>query len=171
MSALRSLFFLALAGAALPAAATDYQLNGGIVRFSAPTEWAVAMQMSEGNPQVVAFAVKDPAAEGTDEGPRVSVTSRKLDDASAFQTLVNGALDKARQQTGFEQDKDNTDSGSLRYYASEGKARYHYREHFFFKSGVGVQVRCARPVLDKTSKQWTADFEKGCDQIAASLAK
>ena len=44
-------------------------------------DWAVAMQMSEGNPQVVAFAVRDPAAEGTDEGPRVSVTSRRLDDA------------------------------------------------------------------------------------------
>lgn len=171
MSALRSLFLAALAGAALPTAAADYQLNGGIVRFSAPADWAVAMQMSEGNPQVVAFAVRDPAAEGTDEGPRVSVTSRRLDDAAAFQALVNGALDKARQQSGYEQDKDNADSASLRYYASEGKARYHYREHFYYKAGIGVQLRCTRPVLDKTSPQWTADFEKGCDQIAASLAK
>ena len=81
----------------------------------------------------------------------MSVTSRRLDDAAAFQALVNGALDKARQQSGYEQDKDNADSASLRFYASEGKARYHYREHFYYKAGIGVQLRCTRPVLDKTS--------------------
>jgi hypothetical protein len=130
------------------------------------------MQMSEGNPQVVAFSVKDPAAAGTDESSRVTVTSKKLADGAAFQAMVSGAQEKARQQQDFNADKekDNADSSSLRYSAAEGKTRYHYREHFFFKNGLGVQLRCARPLLDKTSREWVASFEKGCDEIAASLA-
>ncbi len=153
------------------AQAADFDLNSGAVHFSAPSEWPVIMQMTEGNPQVVAFQVKDPAAEGTEESSRVSVTSRKLADSQAFQSMVNGALEKAKQQTGYEQDKDASDTSSLRYYGTEGKARYHYREQFWFKNGIGVALRCARPVLDKTSKTWVANFEAGCDAISASLAK
>lgn len=167
----RSLLVAALVASATAAASADFDLNGGSVHFRAPADWPVIMQVSEGNPQVIAFQVKDPATEGTEEGSRVTVTSKKLGDGNAFQSMVNGALEKAKQQTGFEQDKDNTDSSSLRYYAAESKTRYHYREHFYYKNGLGVQLRCARPVLDKTSKEWVATFEKGCDEIAASLAK
>ncbi len=167
----RALLFATLIASATAAASADFQLNGGSVHFSAPSDWPVIMQMSEGNPQVIAFQVKDRATEGTEESSRVTVTSKKIGDGSAFQAMVNGALDKAKQQQGYEQDKESADSSSLRYYAAEGKTRYHYREHFYFKNGLGVQLRCARPILDKTSKEWVADFEKGCDEIAASLAK
>lgn len=167
----RALLFATLVASATAAASADFQLNGGSVHFTAPSDWPVIMQMSEGNPQVVAFSVKDPAAAGTDETSRVTVTSKKLNDGAAFQSLVNGALDKAKQQQGYEQDKDSTDTSSLRYYAAEGKTRYHYTEHFYFKNSLGVQLRCARPVLEKTSKEWVAGFEKGCEEIAASLAK
>jgi len=171
MSSSRFLAAALLATVSFAATAADFNLNGGSVHFTAPSDWPVIMQMTEGNPQVVAFQVKDPAAEGTDESSRVSVTSRKLDDAVAYQAMVRTASDKAKQQTGYEQDKDTGDVGSLRYTATEGKARYHYREHFYFHEGVGISLRCARPMLDKTSKSWVADFEKGCDQIAESLAK
>lgn len=167
----RALILATLIAISAPAMAADFQLNGGSVHFSAPGEWPVIMQMSEGNPQVVAFSVKDPAAAGTDETSRVTVTSKKIADGPAFQAMVNGALEKAKQQQDFSSDKDNADSSSLRYSAAEGKTHYHYREHFYFKNGLGVQLRCARPMLDKTSKEWVADFEKGCDEIAASLAK
>jgi hypothetical protein len=166
----RALLFATLI-ASSAAMAADFQLNGGSVHFTAPSDWPVIMQMSEGNPQVVAFSVKDPAAAGTDESSRVTVTSKTISDGAAFQALVNGALDKAKQQQSYEQDKDDSDGSSLRYYAAEGKTRYHYHEHFYFRNGFGVQLRCARPVLDKTSKEWVAGFEKGCEEIAASLAK
>jgi hypothetical protein len=168
LSARLSLCLVLLAASA---AAADFDLEGGAVHFAAPGDWPVIMQMTEGNPQVVAFQVKDPAAEGTEESSRVTVTARKLADGAAFQEMVNGALEKARQQTGYEQDQAGGDSSTLRYFATEGKARYHYREQFYFKHGAGVILRCARPVLDKTSPAWTAAFEKGCDGIAASLAQ
>jgi hypothetical protein len=171
MSPSRLLAAALLASLSFAAAAAEFDLNGGSVHFSAPSDWPVIMQMTEGNPQVVAFQVKDPAAEGTEESSRVSVTSRKLEDAVAYQAMVRTATDKAKQQTGYEQDKDAGDASSLRYTATEGKARYHYREHFYFRDGVGISLRCARPMLDKTSRSWVADFEKGCDQIAGSLAK
>ena len=171
MSSLRFLAGALLLTCSLAAVGANFDLNGGSVHFSAPSEWPVIMQMTEGNPQVVAFQVKDPAAEGTDESSRVSVTSRKLSDAAAFQGMVGAAMDKAKQQTGYEQDKDNADAGSLRYFGTEGKTRYHYREHFYFKNGVGIALRCARPVLDKTSKAWIDGFEKGCDEISSSLAR
>ena len=166
-----SRWLLCLVFLAATAGAAEFDLNAGAVHFSAPGDWPVIMQMTEGNPQVVAFQVKDPAAEGTEESSRVSVTSRKLNDAQGFQAMVNGALEKAKQQTGYEQDKAAGDGNALRYFASEGKARYHYREQFYFKNGIGVTLRCARPVLDKTSPAWTAAFESGCDAIASSLAR
>jgi hypothetical protein len=29
-------------------------------------------------------------------------------------------------------------------------------------------IRCARPMLEKTTAQWVADYEKGCAQIMTS---
>ena len=159
---------LALAGTA--AAAADFKLNDGAIAFSAPDDWPVIMQMTEGNPQVIAFQVKDPADSGTDDATRVSVTTRKLDDAQGFQSFVDAGLDKAKQTPGYESET-GADSGNLRYTGLNGKTRYRYRETYFFRNGVGVQLRCVHPLLKATSAAWTAAFDKGCDQIAASLQK
>ena len=83
---------LLLAGAAQGQQNTGFTLNGGIVHFSAPAEWPVIMQKTEGSPQVVAFQVKDPADNGSGEASRISVTSRKLDDAKALQRFVGASM-------------------------------------------------------------------------------
>ncbi|MBN8740163.1 MAG: hypothetical protein BGP24_00420 [Lysobacterales bacterium 69-70] len=165
-----ALFALLLAGLSGAASAADYTLNDGVVRFSAPGDWPVIMQMSEGNPQVIAFQVKDPADTGTGEATRVTVTTRKLDDAQAFQAFVNTALEKARQTPGYESET-GADGSSLRYSGMSQKTRYKYRESYFYRNGVAVQLRCVHPVLAATSPAWIAAYNQGCDQIAASLQK
>jgi len=161
---------LLLGGFSATASAADYSLNGGAIAFSAPTDWPVIMQMSEGSPQVVAFQVKDPADNGTGEATRVSVTTRKLDDAQAFQAFVGQALDKARQTPGYESET-GSDGSSLRYSGLNQKTRYKYRESYFYKNGIAVQLRCVHPVLKGTAPTWTVAFDQGCDQIATSLQK
>jgi hypothetical protein len=152
------------------AGAADYSLNQGAISFSAPQDWPVIMQMSEGNPQVIAFQVKDPADTGTGEATRVTVTTRKLDNAQAFQAFVNAGLDKARQTPGYESEK-GADGGSLRYTGLNAKTRYSFRENYFYRNGIAVQLRCVHPLLKATSPAWVAAFSQGCDQIAASLQK
>lgn len=167
----RPLLALLLTGAAAGAvSAADYSLNDGIVKFSAPDSWPVIMQMTEGSPQVVAFQVKDPADSGTDEATRVSVTTRKLEDAQAFQSFVSSSMEKARQTPGYESEN-GSDGGSLRYSGLNGKTRYKFRESYYFQNSVAVQLRCVRPVLKSTSAAWIASFDQGCDQIAQSLQK
>lgn len=158
------------AGLSVAASASDYTLNGGMITFSAPSDWPVIMQMSEGNPQVVAFQVKDPADTGTGEATRVTVTTRKLDDAQAFQAFVTQSLDKARQTPGYESET-GPDGSSLRYSGLNQKTRYRYRESYFYKNGIGVQLRCVHPILKGTSPAWITAYDQGCDQIAASLQK
>ena len=165
-----SLFAALLSGMSAAANAADYTLNDGAIAFTAPSDWPVIMQMSEGNPQVVAFQVKDPADSGTGEATRVTVTTRKLEDAQAFQTFVNQQLDKARQTPGFESETGG-DGSSLRYSGLNQKARYKYRESYFYKNSIAVQLRCVHPVLKATTPAWIAAFDQGCDQIAASLGK
>ena len=87
-------FVYLFAGALLSAGVSaqtpgEFSLNEGIVKFTAPPAWPVIMQKTEGNPQAVAFQVKDPADEGTGEATRVTVSTKLLDDTSNFQALVN----------------------------------------------------------------------------------
>jgi len=157
------------AGAALAQESGQYSLDQGFVRFSAPPAWPVIMQKSEGNPQFIAFQVKDPADTGTGEASRVTVDTKLLDNSDNFQPLVNAGMDKAKQQPGYEQRTDGVDASVLRYFALNGKTRYEYRETWYLTGHVVVHVRCARPMLAATTAQWTADYEKGCAQIMQSL--
>ena len=162
-------FAVALALSAGAAAETpgEFTLNQGIVKFSAPPAWPVIMQKSEGNPQAIAFQVKDPADEGTGEATRVTVSTKLLDDPSNFQALVNAEVDKGKQMPGYEK-SDSGDPTVLRFFARNGKTRYEYRDTWYLNGHIFVHVRCARPMLEKTTAQWTADYEKGCQQIMAS---
>ena len=159
---------LAAAGASAQGAG-EYTLNQGFVHFSAPPQWPVMMQKTEGNPQFVALQVKDPADTGTEEASRVTVETKLLDDSGNFQALINVAMDKARQAPGFEQRTDGVEASTLRYFALNGKTRYEYRETWYLNGHVSVHVRCARPMLAQTTAQWTAEYDKGCAQIMQSL--
>jgi len=152
------------AGAQTPG---EFSLNQGIVKFTAPPAWPVIMQKTEGNPQAVAFQVKDPADEGTGEATRVTVGTKLLDDTSNFQALVNADVDKGKQMPDYEK-RDSSDATVLHFVARNGKTRYEYRDTWYLNGHIMVHVRCARPMLEKTTPQWAADYEKGCAQIMAS---
>jgi hypothetical protein len=161
--------FSAFAAGFAHADAGDYSLDQGFVHFSAPPQWPVIMQKTEGNPQFIALQVKDPADTDTGEATRVTVDTKLLDDSSNFQAMVNLGVEKAKQSPGYEQRTEGVDASTLRYYAMNGKTRYEYRETWYLNGHVMVHVRCARPMLEKTTAQWTAEYEKGCQQIIASL--
>ena len=151
------------------AGAGDYTLGQGFVAFKAPPEWPVIMQKTEGNPQFIAFQVKDPADSGTGEASRVTVETKLLDDSGNFQAQVNGGLARVKQSPGYEQRSDGVDPSVLRYFALNGKTRYEYRETWYLNGHLMVHARCARPMLAATTPAWTADYEKGCAQIMQSL--
>ena len=160
---------LLCAGTAFAQSDGQFSLNQGFIKFSAPPEWPVIMQKTEGNPQFVAFQVKDPADVGSGEATRVTVETKLLDDSGNFQSTVNVAVDKEKKMTGYEQRTDGVDPSVLRFYALSGKTRYEYRDTWYLSSHVMIHVRCARPMLAKTSAAWTAAYEKGCAQIMQSL--
>jgi hypothetical protein len=161
------------AGALLACAAAaetpgEFSLNSGLVKFTAPASWPVIMQKTEGNPQAVAFQVKNPAEEGTGEATRVSVNTKLLDDPGNFQMLVNADVNKGKQMSDYEKRDDGVDASVLRFFARDGKTRYEFRETWYLNGHVLVHIRCARPMLEKTTAQWTADYEKGCAEIMQS---
>ena len=160
---------IAAASAASAQTAGEYSLDQGFIKFSAPPAWPVIMQKSEGDPQFVAFQVKDPADAGSGEATRVTVETRLLNDSSNFQPLVNRDVDKAKQMPGYEQKAEGVDATTLRYFANSGKTKYEYRETWYLNGHLLVHVRCARPMLQKTTAQWTVEYEKGCSQIMQSL--
>jgi hypothetical protein len=160
---------VALAGTAFAEGSGEYSLDQGFVHFSAPPEWPVIMQKNEGNPQFIAFQVKDPADAGSGEATRVTVETKLLDDSGNFQSLVNLGLEKAKQAPGYEQRSDGVDPSVLRYFGLNGKTRYEYRETWYLSGHVMVHARCARPMLAGTTAQWTAEYEKGCGQILSTL--
>jgi hypothetical protein len=168
LSILAALAAFATAAAQTPGAG-EFTLDQGFVKFNAPPDWPVIMQKTEGNPQFVAFQVKDPADTGSGEATRVTVDTKLLDDSANFQSMVNVGLDKAKQTPGYEQRTDGIDASALRYFALNGKTRYEYRETWYLNGHVMVHARCARPMLATTTAQWTAEYEKGCAQIMQSL--
>jgi hypothetical protein len=162
-------FLLSVLGSAAADENGSFSLDEGYIKFSAPPAWPVIMQKAEGNPQFVAFQVKDPADAGSGEATRVTVETKLLDDSSNFQAFVNIGMDKAKQMTGYEQHTEGVDPTVLRYFAMNGKTRYEYRETWYLNGHVVVHARCERPMLGATTPQWTADYEKGCAQIMQSL--
>jgi hypothetical protein len=153
----------------VPTNATSYGLYQDALKFYAPSDWPVMLKKAEGVPQFIAFQVKDPADEGSGEASQVTVEAKLLNDASAFQALVNAGTDKAKQTPGFEQRSDGVDPTTLRYYGLNGKARYEYRETWYLDSKILIHVRCSRPVLAATTAAWTASYEQGCAQIMQTI--
>lgn len=172
MSPIRPIFF-ALASlvsfAAFAEAMTDYTLEENIVKFKAPADWTVIMHKAEGNPQFLAFQIKDPADQGTGETTQVTVETKVLDDSSNFQSLVNFGMEKSKQNPGYEQRTDGVDPSVLRYFALNGKTRYEYRETYYLLSHIFIHVKCQRPMLAATTPAWTDSYEKGCSALMLSL--
>ena len=157
---------LPISGSAL---ANDYTLFENIVRFKAPSDWPVLMEKRDGNPQFIAFQIKDPADPKSEELAQVTVNAKLLHDSTFFQQQVDAATDKAKQLPGFEVVTEGVDPSVFRYYAMNGKSRYEYRETFYLMSHLLLHVRCSRPILTATTPAWTDAYNKSCAEIMAAL--
>jgi hypothetical protein len=160
---------LAATSAALAQTPGTYSLDQDFIRFTAPPEWPVIMRKTEGDPQFIAFQVRDPADADSGESSRVTVETRLLNDSSNFQALVNRGMDKARQMPDYTQSTEGVDADTLRYFARNGKTKYEYRETWYLNGHLLVHVRCARPMLKGTTAQWTRAYESGCAQVMQSV--
>jgi len=164
-----ALALLLCATAALGQSKSDYTLYENIIKFKAPSDWAVIMEKKDGNPQFIAFQVRDPADKDSSELAQVTINARLLHDSSFFQQQVDAATDKAKQSAGFEQVTEGVDPTVFRYYAMNGKSRYEYRETFYLTNHLLLHIRCARPTLANTTAAWTDAWNKGCAELMQSL--
>lgn len=163
------LILLLATGGAFAQAGADYNLNDGNIRFSVPEGWSAIMEKSDGNPQAIIFHVIDPAAAGTDDTASVTVKTRQLKTAEDFADAMQNEMLLSKAQTGYEAALDGSTSGVHHYHVLRGKTRYDIRDRFSLIGTIAVQVRCQRPMLDATTREWIGHFDSGCDSVAASL--
>jgi hypothetical protein len=168
MSPLRLIAILALLVCS-SASAADYSIYENIIKFKTPADWNVIMEKKEGNPQFMAFQIRDPADPASNEISQVTINARLMHDSSFFQQQVDAATDKDKQLPGFEQVTEGVDPTVMRYFAMNGKTRYEYRETFYLVSHLFLHIRCARPMLAATTQAWTDAYNKGCGDLMASL--
>ena len=163
------LVMLLAAGIASAQQRSDYALNDNKIRFSVPATWTAIMEKSDGNPQAIVFQVADPAAQGTEDAATITVKTRQLRAPGDFAEAVQNELVLSKAQTGYESDATASDNGVHRYFVMRGKTRYAIRDKFVLIGTIAAQVRCQRPLLDATTKDWTAAYDSGCNGVAASV--
>lgn len=148
---------------------TDYTLNGGQVHFRVPPTWTAIMEKTEGNPQAVAFQVPDEAAQGSDDTASVTVKTRQLKGSAEFAGFVQDELEHSKSQAGYEKDTSNKDTSVNQYFVARSKTRYLVRDNYYLTGNIAVEVRCQRPLLDKTPAAWNTQFDGACNGVVASL--
>jgi len=118
MPSIRILAAFALLGssAAAFAATSDYVLFEKIIKFKVPSDWNVIMEKKDGNPQFMAFQVRDPADPENNEISQVTINAKLMHDSTFFQQQVDFATDKAKQLPGYEQVSDGVEPTVLRYF-------------------------------------------------------
>jgi hypothetical protein len=152
-------------------AKTDYELNAGQVRFHVPPDWTAIMEKADGDPQAVIFQVPDPAAQGTEDTASVTVKTRSLKASADFSGFVTDSFERAKGQSGYENDSTNKDSSVHRYFVTHNHTRYLVRDSYQLNGNVGIEVRCQRPLLDATPKEWSDAFDAACSSVVASLKR
>ena len=55
------------------------------------------------------------------------------------------------------------------YTAQENATEFSYTEHYWFKDGHAIQLRCVRPSQSQAGVAWKTEFDKDCEAIAAQL--
>jgi hypothetical protein len=163
---------LAIASCAVFAQAkTDYTLNAGQVHFHVPPNWTAIMEKADGDPQAVIFQVPDPAAQGSEDTASVTVKTRSLKASADFSGFVTDEFERAKGQAGYETDSTNKDTSTHRYFVTRNKTRYLVRDSYQLTGNVAIEVRCQRPLLDATPKEWNDTFDTSCSSVVASLKR
>jgi hypothetical protein len=148
--------------------ATDVSMAGGSVNFHTPDGWVDILD-TQSDPEVHVFQVPDPSATGKVSLARVTVTVKQVADVSAFQQYMGDASAKALTLPGYKAAAVVPGPNSFVYTAQESGVPYSYSEHYWFKNGYAISLRCLRPTQSEAGAEWKAAFEKGCDSIAATL--
>ena len=157
--------------AAFAQAKTDYALNAGQVHFHVPPTWTAIMEKSDGDPQAVIFQVPDESAQGSEDTASVTVKTRSLSASGDFNGFVTEEFERSKGQAGYENDSANKDSSAHRYYVMRNKTRYLVHDSYALAGNVAVLVRCQRPLLDATPKDWSDGFDASCASVVASMKK
>ena len=148
--------------------AAEVSMAGGNITFDTPANWLPIMQ-TEGDTEAQVFQVRDPSPTGKSSLARVTVTVTRVPDISSFHQFMAQATAKALTLPGYQQDKVPPLPNSNLYTAQENGTAFSYTEHYWFKHGYAIQLRCVRPTRTQAGSAWQADFDKGCDALAVQL--
>lgn len=173
MSFLRSttMIALTLATALLLAGrvqATEVSMADGSVNFSTPNPWLGIME-TQGDPEARVFQVPDPSPTGKTSLARITVTVKQVQDISSFHQFMAEAEAKAMALPGYKVAAAQPAPNSNVYTAQEIGTDFSYVEHYWFKNGHAIQLRCVRPSESLAGATWKADFDKGCADLAEQL--
>ncbi|AGG88371.1 MULTISPECIES: hypothetical protein [Rhodanobacter] len=150
------------------ARAADVSMADGSVHFSTPDNWLGIME-TQGDPEARVFQVPDPSPTGKNSLARVTVTVKQVADVNGFNQYRSEATAKAMALPGYKAAAVPPGPNSNVYSAQENGTAFSYTEHYWFKSGHAIQLRCVRPSQTQAGADWKAAFDKGCDAIAAQL--
>jgi hypothetical protein len=148
--------------------ATDVSMADNSISFSTPDNWMAIMQ-TQGDPEVRVFQVPDPSPTGKTSLARVTVTVKQVANVSGFQQYIGDATAQAMALPGYKIAHVQPEPNSNLYTAQENGTEFNYIEHYWMKNGYAVQLRCMRPTQTQAGAAWKADFDKGCNAIAARL--
>ena len=151
-----------------PALAKNYTLANGSVQFNAPDAWPAIMEKTSGKRQFYAFQIRNPKSTGT--LTRITVTTLEMDSPTDFDAFVKQEMAKARQSAGFSLAAGKlVGEHALHYHFDEDKHPQLVRLHLIQHGTYGVILRCQRPRDVKATRQWLADYRKGCQDLAQQL--
>jgi hypothetical protein len=169
MKLLPWLFLCASCAIATPAAAADYSLNDGRVRFTVPSTWTAVMEKRGEDPQAIAFDVPDAAPRDGGAIASVTVKTRSLAAPTDFAASVQDEMQRAQAQPGYAADTSTTDPARFRYTILRGTLRHAVEDRFVLLGDIAVQVRCQRPLSDAGAPAGAARFDGECADVFASL--
>ena len=164
-TALVLIAFLMMAGTAH---AAEVSMADGSVTFSTPANWMGIME-TQGDPEARVFQVPDPSPTGKNSLARVTVTVKRVADISAFQQYMAESEAKSMALPNYVVAKVAPTPNTTRYSAQENGSDFSYVEHYWLKGSYAIQLRCVRPSQTLAGSSWNADFDKGCESVAAQL--
>jgi hypothetical protein len=148
--------------------AGDVSMADGSVTFSTPASWLAIME-TQGDPEAHVYQVPDPSPTGKTSLARVTVTVKQVDDVNSFNQYRSEATAKAMALPGYQASPTPPGPNSNIYTAQENGTPFSYTEHYWFKNGHAIQLRCMRPSQTQAGASWKAEFDKGCADLAAQL--
>ncbi len=148
--------------------AAEVSMAGGNITFNTPSGWLAIMQ-TQGDPEAQVFQVPDPSPTGKSSLARITVTVKQTPDISSFHQFMAEATAKALGLPGYQADEVAPAPNSNLYTAEENGIQFSYTEHYWFKHGYAIQLRCMRPSKSLAGSAWQAEFDKGCASLAAQL--